>query len=105
MSLIEVSGKSITKTSSLASKIYLHLRDFNTSKQIEILRPAPALIFKLKNLYRYHIIIKSLKQDGSSDRISLKTESIFKEMQKFICLNKPVSDQRVSIEVDPMDFY
>jgi primosomal protein N' (replication factor Y) len=105
MSLIEVSGTNLSKAGSLASKIYLHLNKFNTSKQIEIMKPAPALIFKLKNRFRFHVIIKSIKQDGTSSGLSSGTEYIFKEMRRYINANKLASNEAVNIEVDPLSFY
>jgi primosomal protein N' (replication factor Y) len=106
MTLIEVSGTSITKTSSLVSKIYLHLSRYSTSKNIEIMKPAPALIFKLKNIFRYHIIIKSLRQENATDNAQIKgVEQIIGELRRFLSHIELTSNQSVSIEADPLSFY
>lgn len=102
MCLIETSGKDSSGTASLSAKLYLFLSRNNKSKNIEILKPAPALIFKLKNHYRWHIIIKSIKSNISAKETS--TETLLKSLQKYIKTLKLKQNQRISIDVDPLDF-
>ncbi len=107
MTLIEVSGNNQVKVISLASKIFLQLKNSLQNKSlndtgVEIMRPAPALIYKIKNNYRYHIIVKSLKSIKAS--VS-QTESLLKTLEVYLEHNKLKSSERVDIDVDPMNFY
>ncbi|MGH2575593.1 MAG: primosomal protein N', partial [Ignavibacteria bacterium] len=80
MTLIEVKGNSINEVSSLASKIYLHLKRINlphNDNSIEILKPSPALIYRIKNKFRYHIIVKTLKLKGDY----LETTKLLNKLQ------------------------
>jgi primosomal protein N' (replication factor Y) len=105
MCLIEVSGKESTRVTTIASKIFLFLRRHNNSKSIEIMKPAPALIYKLKNQYRYHIIIKSLKPEISgTEQNVIATETLLKNLERYISDSKLKHSERISIEVDPLDF-
>ncbi len=104
MSLIETSGKDSSSTAALSAKIYLYLKTHNNSKNIEILKPAPALIFKLKNRYRWHIIIKSVKSDLKASNEEIGTESLLNNLQKFIQTLNIKQSERISIDVDPLDF-
>lgn len=106
MCLIEVSGTDSVKTNTLASKLYLFLSKKNSDSSIEILKPAQALIYKLKNKFRYHIIIKSIKSAvSSSDSSYSKTEKLISELLNHIEKTKLHGNERVSIEVDPLSFY
>lgn len=96
MTLIEVKGRDRKKTETLASKIYLNLNKNNTSESIEIMKPAPALIHRLKNKFRYHIIIKSLK---SPDETMSKTRKLLEQLGYFLETNKIVSRGNISMEI------
>ena len=107
MSLIEISGKDAAKVNSLASKIFLHLKNTmsRSGKEtvgVEIMKPAPALIYKIKNRFRYHIIIKSLKSQNES---IAQTENLLKALEYYLEHNKIKSTEQVSIDVDPLSFY
>jgi primosomal protein N' (replication factor Y) len=102
MTLIEVKGMDKKKTETLASKMFLNLNKNNFSESIEIMKPAPALIPRLKNKFRYHIIIKSLKSDDESNS---KTRHLLEQMESFVINNKLISHGNMHIEVDPLSFY
>ncbi len=105
MCLIEVSGKESTRAETLASRIYLFLKRQDASRNIEIMKPAPALIFKLKNNYRYHIIIKSIKQAGpQNEPKGINTETLLKRLQRHISESGIKHSEKISIEVDPVSF-
>jgi primosomal protein N' (replication factor Y) len=105
MSLVEVSGPDISRVNNIASKIYLHLRQ-NMSKagqiEISLMKPTPALIYKIKNNYRYHVIIKTLKK--SADALHV-TEELLRQLDKYVDGLKIKSGEHVTIDVDPVSFY
>jgi primosomal protein N' (replication factor Y) len=106
MCLIEVTGADNVKTNTLASKLYLYISKENKNKSIEVLKPAPALIYKLKNKFRYHIIIKAIKGGGVLlDSSSAQMENLLKELKKHVEKVKIHTTERVSIEVEPLSFY
>ncbi len=109
MTLIEVSGPEIAKAGSLASKIYLKLKDTlkkltagENTGAVELMVPAPALIYKIKNNYRYHLIIKTLKSHPESN---ILTDHLLKSLERFLEVNKIKSGGQVNIDVDPLSFY
>jgi primosomal protein N' (replication factor Y) len=106
MSLIEVSGKDTSLTATLAAKVYLFLTKHRRSDLIEVMKPAPALIFKLKNLYRWHVIIKSIKPSAvSSNETENNAESLLIELQKYLKTLESKHGVKVTVDVDPLDFY
>jgi primosomal protein N' (replication factor Y) len=110
MTLIEVSSPNQTRANTIASKIYLfmkiHLLSLNGNAGVEIMKPAPALIYRVKNKYRFHIIVKSLKSAGASASV---TEKMLKELERYLEPKagrmKLKSGEFVSIDVDPLSFY
>ena len=108
MILIETESPNQVNLNSLAWKIYNFLLKFITNSGsaanggIEILKPAPALIYKIKNSYRMHIILKILK--STNDTIAL-SENMIKELHRFTKETKLKSNERVSVDVDPLSFY
>ncbi len=105
MCLIEVNGKESSRVTTLASKIYLFLSRHNNSALIEILKPAPALIYKLKNRFRYHIIIKSIKHESSPAELKrTNTETLLKNLERHIKDSGIQHSERISIEIDPLNF-
>ncbi len=109
MTLIEVSGPEASKAGSLASKIYLNLKDTlkhlsndKNSYGVEIMVPAPALIYKIKNKYRYHLIIKTIKRHPESN---ILTDHLLKGLENYLNSRKISSNERISIDVDPLNFY
>jgi primosomal protein N' (replication factor Y) len=105
MVLIEVNGKDSSNTATLAAKIYLYLSKKNNSDKIEIMKPAPALIFKLKNQYRWHIIIKAVKSEYTKSKpASMNTARLINMLKQHISTLKIKNTIRISIDVDPLDF-
>ena len=105
MVLIEVSGKDSSSTATLAAKLYLFLSKNNKPGNIEIMKPAPALIFKLKNHYRWHIIIKAIKSKHTVPGPNiLNTEKLLNLLKLQIKNLKIKNTCRISIDVDPLDF-
>ena len=127
MSLIEVKSNNQTRANTIASKIYLFMKNYLLSLRVspsingiassslkgtphnggvELMKPAPALIFKIKNKYRFHIIVKSLKSAGESVAV---TEAMLSDLEKFLEPKtgrlKLKSGEFVSIDVDPLSFY
>ena len=106
MTLIEVKNKIAEKANSLASKIYLFLKNNYRSENVEIMRPAPAIIYKLKNYYRYHIIIKALKYGAQKDNNPPVTmDHIINHLKSNFSQDKKNYLQNVSYEADPLSFY
>jgi len=105
MSLIEVMGPDAQRVNSIASKIYLYLRQgMSKLKQhaISLMKPSPALIYRIKGKYRYHVILKTLK--SSPDAIHA-SENLLRQLDKFADGIKIKSNEQVSIDVDPVSFY
>src|SRR5438128_11180967 len=74
MTLIEVRGGDARHVTTIASKVYFFMERFlrkYPKGMVEVFKPTPALIYKIKNKYRYHIIIKALKSQNES-HLSLK---------------------------------
>jgi primosomal protein N' (replication factor Y) len=105
MSLIEVSGPDVQRVNSIASKIYIYLRQ-GLSKTgiyaISLMKPAPALIYRIKGKYRYHVILKTLK---NSPEALHETENLLRVLDKYTETLKLKSEEKVNIDVDPVSFY
>jgi hypothetical protein len=69
------------------------------------MKPSPALIYKLKNLFRYHIIIKSIKPEisGAGQQV-IGTETLLKSLHRYISESKLKQSEKINIEIDPLDF-
>lgn len=114
MTLIEVSGSNVKETYTLASKIYMFLAKNNKYKNIHIFKPAPSIIYKIKNKYRYNIIVKSVKdfvteynEDSTSKvrEINLKSnEILLHNLVNYLISLKHKKDLTVHIDVDPISF-
>jgi primosomal protein N' (replication factor Y) len=59
---------------------------------IEILGPAPAPLAKLRDKYRYRILVKS-------------SGKLHEPIQKWLAQTKIPSSVRVVVDVDPVSFY
>jgi len=99
--LIEVEGNDAGRANSIASRLYMKLKNLNDEKTIEIMKPTPALIYKLKNRYRFHIIVKSLKQGNEQ---IVRTESLLKSIKSDIENINLRTTERIHIDVDPINF-
>jgi primosomal protein N' len=66
------------------------------------MKPSPALIYKIKSKYRYHVIIKTLKNSASALKA---TDELLSRLDKYAEGLGIKSNEQVSIDVDPMSFY
>ena len=106
MTLVEVKHKNAGTANSISSKIYLFLKNNYRSENIEIMKPAPAIIYKLKNMYRYHLIIKSLKYGIKKENdITPSTDKIIQQLKSYIASDNKSHLQNLTIEADPLSFY
>lgn len=113
MILIEVETGNQVSVNKLSRNVFDHLvneiEEFKSKGiglDVELMRPAPALIYKVKNKYRFHIILKVLK---STQEASMVAESMIKNTMDWLEAEKEklgiTSNDRVSIDVDPLSFY
>jgi primosomal protein N' (replication factor Y) len=91
MAAILISGKEESKTLSLAMKLVSHAPINNNLK---ILGPAPSMMYKLKNKFRYRILISCDKKYNLQDTIKRWLEDI-----------KLPSWASLKIDIDPYSFY
>lgn len=98
--LIEVESPKADRANSISANLYLKLKNQNKEEFIEILKPSPALIYKIKNKYRHHIIIKSLK----SGTESFTLRSLLKNLQKHIKNITLHASERIIFDIDPVSF-
>lgn len=69
------------------------------------MKPAPALIYRIKNKFRYHIIIKSIKKDSMQTKAkSANTETLLKRLEKYTLESGIKHTEKISIEIDPLNF-
>jgi primosomal protein N' (replication factor Y) (superfamily II helicase) len=94
--LVETKGEDEEKVRELAEQFARHLK--NNNGGFSVLGPAPAVIGKINKQYRWHIIIKNLKQLDPSG--SLLRHSLHATLASF----KPVGrkDTRLIVDVDPV---
>lgn len=106
MILIEVTSPKQVNVNNHSWKIFHYLNNaLNTTTSnvyIELLKPAPALIYKIKNTFRMHIILKVMKTTGETLSFS---EKLMFDLQEFMHSLKLKSTERVDIDVDPLSFY
>lgn len=98
--LIEVESPKADRANSISANLYLKLKNQNKDEFIEILKPSPALIYKIKNKYRHHIIIKSLK----SGTESFTLRSLLRTLQKHIKNIALHASERITFDIDPLFF-
>ncbi len=97
--LIRVSGESEEKVFAYAQHLSRYLWKANPEKRFRILGPAPAPLVKLKNRYRYHILIK---QDREIDPSMSYVRQLIKEgIVKNPELKKLPVD--VVVDMDPLE--
>ncbi len=106
MILIEVTSLNQINVNNISWKLYHFLNKqinaVSSHGQIELMKPAPALIYKIKNTYRIHIILKIMK--STKDTLAM-SENMIKELYGFVNEMKIKSSERVSVDVDPLSFY
>jgi len=101
MILIELRGREQNLVEGKSKELFNILTELNKEKRLEILPPNPPLISKLKDLYRFHLLIKSLKdKDLSGKYIS----SVLHFVKEYTEKNFP-SGIRVIIDVDVNSLY
>lgn len=106
MTLIEVKDKNPEKANSIASRIYIYLNNNKSSNLIEILKPAPAILYKLKNYYRFHVIIKMVKYKTDYEKnLSMMTSKLINGLKEHLSDFKIPVQNHISIEADPLSFY
>jgi primosomal protein N' (replication factor Y) len=106
MTLIEARHKNANTANSISSKVYLFLKNNFLSENIEIMKPAPAIIYKLKNMYRYHLIIKSLKYGVKRENdVTPSTDKIIQQLKSHLISDNKGYLQNLAIEADPLSFY
>ena len=106
MILIEISSPSQVNVNNHSWKIYhfLNGKIVNSSSRpyLELLKPAPALIYKIKNTFRMHLILKILKASGQT---ASDSENMIHSLKEFTAGLKLKSTERIDIDVDPLSFY
>ncbi len=95
LALIEFKGKSEEKVSAEAERFARHLRSLLGT--FTILGPSPAVISKIRNQYRWHIIIKNLKSKDPAG-VDLRY-AIRRTLSDF---GRNQSSVRVIVDVDPI---
>jgi primosomal protein N' (replication factor Y) len=98
--LIEVESPDADRANSISANLYLRLKNHNKDEYIELLKPSPALIYKIKNKYRHHIIIKSLKSGTEQSKL----KSLLRNLQKHIENVTLHTSERIIFDVDPVSF-
>ncbi|NPA40116.1 MAG: primosomal protein N' [Thermodesulfobacteria bacterium] len=87
--VIKLEGVKEDSVQKVAEEVFEKLKTLHSKSNVEFLGPAPCPFYKLKGLYRWHILIKSKKL------------SILKKLIKEV-RNIPISPGiRVSLDVDP----
>lgn len=100
LALIEVNSKDKLSAESKIKEIFNFLVNADRRKLLDILHPVQPLFAKLKERYRYHIIIKSKK---SIDPAGKYLSEILNLLPEYVDKHIP-STIRVIIDVDPLNF-
>ena len=94
---IRIMGKDIGKTEALADKIRERCETLKATNSeyelIQVLGPAPAPLFKIRNQYRYHILLKS----SGPRRLSSFSNQLMGD-KKWI-----PSGTKVQVDMDPIN--
>jgi primosomal protein N' (replication factor Y) len=96
LALIETKDQSEEKAKGAISDFHKELKKF--SGYLDISRPSPAIISKLKGNYRFHILIKSSKEKDAGGKILRKAV-----LNSFVEFNRKsrFRDVRLFYDVDP----
>jgi primosomal protein N' (replication factor Y) len=93
--LIRFSGKNKKDVSGLSQRFALRLkRKMESGKDVEILGPAPAPLFKIRGRHRYQMLIKTEKVDETVE--SIRSITGMKSLKKSPSV-------RITINVDPVE--
>ena len=93
--LVETKGRSAQRVQFLAEDVGAFLK--KGSEAFTILGPAPALIDKVKGDYRWHIIVKSIKEIDQSGWLARKA---LREAMR--SLERKYRDVKLIVDVDPV---
>jgi len=98
LALIQVSALQQERATRIAQEIahYLH----QTRQKIQLLGPAPAPLAKLKNRYRYHLILKSRKD---YDPAGAQLHALLLQLLHTKEYPKWSQQARLTIDIDPID--
>ena len=96
LTLVEFRGKREEKVQTEAEQFFARLR--RSSEGLTVLGPSPAVISRVRNEYRWHLLIKSpRKDDSSSTRMRQALHSVRDRERRRIA-----GDVRMIIDVDPV---
>lgn len=99
IAIIEIKSKQSTLAEFKIKEIFNHIKELNKNKIFDVFSPIPPLYSKLKDYYRFHILIKSSKNiDPSGKNLSLLLNRI-----KTYIYEKSSSKIRFHIDMDAMD--
>ena len=93
--LVETKGKDERRVQHLAEDVGAYLK--RTQGMFKVLGPTPALIGKINNFYRWHIIVKSIKQ---ADPTGLAARQALRGATED--LSRKYTDVKLIIDVDPV---
>lgn len=99
--LIELRGKDNYQVEGKSKELYNIITELDKQKNLDVLPPNPPLFSKLKDLYRYHILIKSIK---SKDRSGKYLSAILNYIKDYSEKNFS-SGLRILIDVDVNNLY
>jgi len=94
--LVESKDQSNEKAKGAITSFYNELKKYN--KWLKISQPIPAIIAKLKGLYRYQILVKSLRQTDPGGKIL--REAILNSYTEFNRKSR-YKDVRLIYDIDP----
>jgi primosomal protein N' (replication factor Y) len=82
-----------SKNQSSAQRAGMNLiQNFTKTDDVEVLGPAPATIFKVRDIYRYRILVKS-------------NTNMHRQLKQWIATTSIPSDVRIDIDIDPLTLY
>jgi primosomal protein N' (replication factor Y) len=99
IALIELKAKNKILCESKIKELFNVIKSQDTKNILEILPPGPPLFSKLKDMYRFHLLIKSFKTNDISGRYLINSLNIAKDYSE---QNFP-STVRMTIDMDAID--
>ncbi|MEP7146247.1 MAG: primosomal protein N', partial [bacterium] len=99
ITIIETKSEDPNLAESKCKEIYNLLKQLNTSNKLEVLPPNVPLFSKLKNKFRFHLLIKSSKEKDPSGKYM---NTILRKTKDYINTNIPKKIS-VIIDVDPVN--
>ncbi|MCX7877591.1 MAG: primosomal protein N' [Ignavibacteria bacterium] len=106
MTLIEIKSPDEKRALNIAYSISRNINEIcRNFDHIEIMKPSPALIYKLKNKYRIHIIIKNPKISSDKPSVQKILRKALGELNLKSSVMKLKSTEQINIDVDPVNFY